>query len=238
MRRRYVLIAAATTLALGFGAMPGSAATAVVKPPKLCRIASSATDKTGDSELLGIDADEAAKTLDALREARKLAADRSTKKAINALIRVYEDLADGPGAKARKSLERYLDKHCSSGLDIDPCELVTKADAETLAGTPLEDGVAGNPKEPSCTYLGPTTGPTAQVEVFVGAGAKKTLDIDRDLGHTFTPIAGLEEAFAEENSVFVHQSGVWVEIRLVRLNDPAQNAPALEALARQVADKL
>ena len=55
----------------------------------------------------------------------------------------------------------------------DPCVLVGKADAVRLAATPLDDGVkAGTSDNLSCTYVGPPTGPTAQVEFFVGDGAK------------------------------------------------------------------
>ena len=119
---------------------------------------------------------------------------------------------------------------------LDPCALVTRQDAEKLAGTPLDPA---KPVRDTCTYTGPVEGPTAQVEVFVGDGAKKYLDIDRDLGHTLRPLPGIgDEAYAEDEAVFLHKSGRWVSIRLVRLNDPAENRKPFEELARKVADRI
>jgi hypothetical protein len=115
----------------------------------------------------------------------------------------------------------------------DPCALVSKQDAERLAGTPLDDAV---PARETCTYSGPVTGPTAQVEVYVGDGAKKILDIDRELEHEIWPLSGIaDEAYAEDGAVFVNKSGQWVAIRLVSLNDPKESRKPLEDLARKVA---
>ncbi|MFI7488256.1 DUF3558 family protein [Micromonospora echinaurantiaca] len=119
---------------------------------------------------------------------------------------------------------------------VDPCALVSKQEAEQLAGTKLEDG---QPVRETCTYVGPVSGPTAQVEVFVGDGAKKFLDIERDLGHELRPLGGVgDEAYASHEAVFVNGSGVWVSVRLVRLNDPAENRAPLEKVARAVAGRL
>ncbi|MEV0267986.1 hypothetical protein AB0H43_04350 [Hamadaea sp. NPDC050747] len=118
----------------------------------------------------------------------------------------------------------------------DPCKLLPKADAEKLARTPLDAAVAS---EGSCTYTGPVTGPTAQVEIYVGDGAKKMLDIDRDLQHAFTPVAGAgDEAYLEDGAVFFRKGELWVAIRLVLLNDPAANRVPLETAARTVAGRL
>jgi hypothetical protein len=122
-----------------------------------------------------------------------------------------------------------------SAVSFDACELVTKAEAETLAGTPVDPGQAGNPSEPSCTYTAPPTGPLGQVQVFVGAGAKKTLDIDRELQHEFTEVRGIgDEAWEENNAIFFRSGTTWVAIELVRLNDPAENQEPLESLAKIV----
>ncbi|MDO3704671.1 DUF3558 family protein [Micromonospora sp. C28SCA-DRY-2] len=119
---------------------------------------------------------------------------------------------------------------------VDPCALVSQQEAEQLAGTRLEDP---QPVRETCTYVGPVGGPTAQVEVFVGDGAKKFLDIERDLGHELRPLAGVgDEAYASHEAVFVNRSGVWVSVRLVRLNDPAENRAPLERVARTVAGRL
>jgi hypothetical protein len=126
-----------------------------------------------------------------------------------------------------------------SVVSFDACELVTKAEAETLAGTPVDPGQAVNPSEPSCTYTAPPTGPLGQVQVFVGAGAKKTLDIDRELQHEFTEVPGIgDEAWEENNAIFFRSGTTWVAIELVRLNDPAENREPLEALAKIVVLRL
>lgn len=123
-----------------------------------------------------------------------------------------------------------------SAESIDACALVTKQDAEQLARTPLNDATPGRS---SCTYTGPTSGPTAQVEVFVGDGAKKQLEIDKDkLNHEFRTLSGIgDEAWAEDNYVFIRKGTVWVSLRLVRLNDPKENDKPLEDLARIVATR-
>jgi hypothetical protein len=122
---------------------------------------------------------------------------------------------------------------------IDACQVVTRADAEALARTALNPGQPGNPVEPSCTYTGPVTGPVAQVQVFIGDGAKKTLDIDRALRHHFTRVTGIaDEAVEEANAIFLRKGTLWVALELVRLNDPAANRLPLEKLARLVATRL
>ncbi|KIR66961.1 hypothetical protein TK50_13940 [Micromonospora haikouensis] len=118
----------------------------------------------------------------------------------------------------------------------DPCTLVRKAEAEKLAGLGLDDG---RPVGDTCTYTAPVDGPTAQVEVFVGDGAKKYLDIERTLGHETRALPGVgDEAYATADSFFVNASGRWVAVRLVRLNDPEENRRPLESLARTVAARL
>ncbi|MDG4765981.1 DUF3558 family protein [Solwaraspora sp. WMMD406] len=120
--------------------------------------------------------------------------------------------------------------------DVDPCALVTKDEAETLAGTPLDDARA---VQQTCTYTGPVTGPTAQVEVYVGDGAAKFLDIERQLEHQLDPLPGVgDETYVGESTVFVNVDGRWVAVRLVRLNDPAENRAPLETVARTVAGRL
>jgi len=118
----------------------------------------------------------------------------------------------------------------------DPCALVTKADAEKLAGTPLDPPVA---IRETCSYTGPVTGPTAQVEIYVGDGAKKMYDIDVELGHAFDELDGIgDEAHREDGSVFFAKDGVWVAIRLVLLNDPAENREPLATAARTAAGRM
>jgi len=122
---------------------------------------------------------------------------------------------------------------------LEVCKLVPLGDAEALARTPLDPGVEAPSHSPGCTYTGPVSGPVAQVEIYVGDGAKKFYDIDRELGHAFTPLTGIgDEAFAEENALFFRKAGTWVAIRLVLLNDPAENRDPLKALATKIAGRL
>ena len=113
---------------------------------------------------------------------------------------------------------------------------MSKADAERLAGTPLDEPVVAGQ---SCTYTGPVSGPTAQVEVFVGEGAKKYLDIERQLGHEIRELAGTaDEALLTAEAFFLRRGELWVAVRLVRLNDPQENRAPLERLARTVAGRM
>jgi hypothetical protein len=220
---------------------------------ELCQLVSpSGTNTTENGNL---DAASAQDTLDALNKAAKQSLPRSVKAAIKKLIPLYRALASRTASKALDNVASYATKHCDSGTDaagggttgsatnpgegLDVCALVPLEDAEVLAGTPLNAGTAGNPINPSCTYTGPTTGPTAQVEVYVGNGAQKILDIDRGLNHALTAVPGLgDEAYAEDNNIFVRDAKLWIAIRLVRLNSPAENAQPLEALARKVVARL
>ncbi len=124
----------------------------------------------------------------------------------------------------------------------DPCKLLPLADATTLAGTklnaPTEAGPAGS--QTACQYTGPTTGPEAQVEVFVGDGAKQQLHIDKDnLHHKFFTVPGIgDECEQEDDFVFVQKNGLWASINLVLLNDPAQNKTRLTAAARTLANNM
>ncbi|WNI18022.1 DUF3558 family protein [Actinacidiphila sp. ITFR-21] len=119
------------------------------------------------------------------------------------------------------------------------CEILPEKDAEALATTPLNAGIEAPANTPGCTYTAPVDGPVAQVEIYLGDGAKKYYDIDRQLNHAFTPFTGAgEEAYAEDDTVFFRKAVTWVAIRLVRLNDPAVNREPLRSLARQVASRL
>jgi len=119
---------------------------------------------------------------------------------------------------------------------VDACALVSKKEAETLVGAKLNDAV---PVKESCTYTGSPTGPTAQVEVYIGDGAKKFLDTERTLGHDLRPLPGIgDEAHIEDGAVFLYKSGLWVAIRFVRLDDPAKYRKPLEDLARVVAGRI
>jgi hypothetical protein len=119
---------------------------------------------------------------------------------------------------------------------VDACRLVTRDEAQNLAKTPLDPATKS---AAACTYFGPTSGPTAQVEVYVGDGAKNYLDVDRADGHALTPISGIgDEAYEEANSIFLRKADLWIALRLVLLNDPAENRMPLEDLARIVVTRI
>ncbi|GIF96898.1 DUF3558 family protein [Catellatospora citrea] len=127
----------------------------------------------------------------------------------------------------------------SAPAAIDPCTVITAAEAAKLAGTKLDEPVSSAPV--SCRWTAPVTGPTAQVEVYVGDGAQKVLDIERTLGHEIVQLSGIgDEAWLDTTAceVFWLQSGQWIAIRLVRLNDAADNLKPLEDLARAAAGRL
>jgi hypothetical protein len=122
------------------------------------------------------------------------------------------------------------------GDGVDPCQLVGKADAEKLVGTRLDPPVRG---QHSCTYTGPVTGPTAQVEVYVGLGAKKQLDIEHTLGHELHALAGVgDEAWISDTGVYLRSGQLWVSVLVVLLEEPSQYAKRLGDVASIAAGRL
>jgi hypothetical protein len=118
------------------------------------------------------------------------------------------------------------------------CDLVTDQEAAALARLKLDPHRAG---EASCTWTAPVTGPTGQVEVYVGDGAKKMLDIERQLEHELETLSGIgDEAYldTQASEIFVQKAGTWVAIRLVLLNDPKENHKPLKDLIQVVAGRL
>jgi len=118
----------------------------------------------------------------------------------------------------------------------DPCSLVTQEEANAIAGTKLQPKQRA---EQLCTFATPTTGPTGQLEVYVGDGAKKYYDIDKlTLGHPFRKVAGVgDEAYIEDGAIFVGAHGTWVGLRLLRLDD-VDTAPSLIKLAKVAVGRL
>ncbi len=125
---------------------------------------------------------------------------------------------------------------------IDPCSLVTQDEATTLAGTPVGAGDAegADGTKTSCTYGTDPNGPTAQVQVFVGDGAKNILDDDRAAGHTLTPVPGIgDEAYVEDGYIFVRKGSTWVAINLLSVrDDSSQDVAPLEAQATTIVSRL
>lgn len=119
--------------------------------------------------------------------------------------------------------------------EIDPCTLVTKKEADKLAGVTLAEPDGGSGM---CTFATPTSGPTAQVEVYVGDGAKKYMEIDRELGHEFTTVDGVgDEAYAEDGVIFFVKGGTWVGIHVFKLSE-GDTATPLKTLARTAAGRM
>lgn len=141
----------------------------------------------------------------------------------------------GPGAAA--SADASGDPSAApSPADLDPCSLVTKAEADKLAGITLQPPLR---VQETCRFTSPPEGSTAQVEIFTGEGAHSALNIDKvDLAHPFHPVAGLgDEAYAEDGAIWFRKGDLWVELALLRL-DSVDTGPPLEALARTAAGRV
>lgn len=125
---------------------------------------------------------------------------------------------------------------------VDPCSLVTQAEAEMLAERDVQLPVASGlgSDSPLCMFATQVSGPIAQVEVFVGPGALKYLEIDRDvLGHEFSEVAGVgDEAHLEDGAIFFRVGDTWAALRVTRLADDPTEADRLQELARTVASRL
>lgn len=124
---------------------------------------------------------------------------------------------------------------------IKPCELLAHDEAEKLARTPLGKGVISpNRESPSCTYTGPPTGPTAQVELHLGPGAKKYFDIDNELSPLATLPGLADEAYTGTDGlrVYFRKGTIWVVMQLVKLSDHPSYVTALKSLAHTVADRI
>ena len=124
---------------------------------------------------------------------------------------------------------------------LDSCALVPQAQAETLIATKLQPGVHDSTTDvDSCTYSGDPSGPTAQVEVFIGAGAKHFYDDDHDvLQHTFTDVPGLgDESHEEDFNIFFRKGSTWVALRLTSLDDWSTFKARAESLAKDLASKI
>jgi hypothetical protein len=147
-----------------------------------------------------------------------------------------EGEADGD-TTTTSSAEETTTTATTAPAELDPCAIVTKAEAEGVVGTPLDEPV---PSAESCSWTGPVTGPTAQFETFVGDGAFKILEIDRDvLAHEFEPIAGTgDEALLEDGALFIRKGEMWVALRVVLLEELSVYRDELLALGLLVADRM
>ena len=132
----------------------------------------------------------------------------------------------------------------SADAGPDACSLLTQAQANAVASTPLMKGTGAGKSSAGafvmCQWTGQPNGPTAELEVYVGDGAKQQLHIDRDnLQHKFTSVPGIgDECLQEDGYIFAQKNGLWVSIHLVRLNDAAQNVIPMQTGMKLVASKL
>jgi hypothetical protein len=125
--------------------------------------------------------------------------------------------------------------------NLDSCALVPLAQAEALIGTKLQPGLHVSTTDvDSCTYPGDPNGPTAQVEVFIGAGAKTYYDDDNNvLHHTFTDVPGLgDESHEEDYNVFFRKGTTWVALRVTSLDDWSTFKARTETLAKDLASRI
>jgi hypothetical protein len=123
---------------------------------------------------------------------------------------------------------------------VDVCALATMTEVAAVTGGKLQDPVPeGNPVT-RCVWTAPPTGPVGQLEIDLGDGAKKAYDIDLTvLHHAFTAVPGIgDEAWAEDDAIFIRKGETWLAIHLVRLNDASANAPALVTIARLVVGRI
>jgi hypothetical protein len=207
------------------------------KPAALCQFVASAQD-ADDRAAVEFAPSQADVSLTALRKAAKDDLPGELKQAVKRLVPLYQTLARNGTAAAFSTLDRYATQHCRSKnlADINPCGLVSLDEAEALAGTPLGSPV-GEYAE-ACNYSGTPGGPTATVEIYVGPGAKSILDIDNREGQ-LPPVPDLgDEAYIKDGAlIYFQQSGIWVVIRVLRLDD-VDRSQALRELARAVIAKI
>lgn len=113
---------------------------------------------------------------------------------------------------------------------LDACSILTRKDAETLIGSTLTEPLRNNSRDDaSCVYPGDPNGPTAQVEIWLGQGAKKQLDIERSLDHEFTPVKGIgDEAWQEPSWIFARSGPDWLSVHVVSLSDESSFVTPLQ----------
>ncbi|WP_054680541.1 DUF3558 domain-containing protein [Microbacterium sp. No. 7] len=124
---------------------------------------------------------------------------------------------------------------------LDACTILTKEEAETAIGTALTEPLSASTADAAaCTYPGDPNGPTAQVAIFVGPGAKQQLDIDKDtLEHVFVEVPGLgDEAWQQDGMIFARSGNDWLSIQFVSLDDPAVFVEPLRSAMAVAVDRV
>jgi hypothetical protein len=99
---------------------------------------------------------------------------------------------------------------------IDPCSLITQDEADGMVNSKLLDPLPQGEPPVRCVWPTPLEGPTAQVEIDVGDGAKKFLDVEKLLEHQLDPVPGLgDEAVIENDTLFFRKGDLWLAIHVV-----------------------
>lgn len=150
--------------------------------------------------------------------------------------------APGPPAAATSSAGAAP----SDGIPehADACVVLTRPEAQAVVARRLMEAAPAGiefGKATYCTYAGYPEDPgVGQVEVFIGDGAKKALEIDRDtLEHEFRQLDDLgDECWAEDGQIFFSKGSTWASIRVVLLDQDPKKADRLEAAARIVLGRL
>jgi len=123
-------------------------------------------------------------------------------------------------------------------ISVKPCSLVTKAEADALAGLTLEDG---QEYAESCSYNAPTTGPSGQVFIGIADGAHSFYNVEVNLGAKFEPIPNddADDALWEVDHAteFLRDGDFWVALSLP-FGDAVQSKPPMEQLAATIASRL
>ena len=127
---------------------------------------------------------------------------------------------------------------------IDACDLLDLEEASALADYELQPAVGAGEdhgKHTECAYTrDPYAGGTAQVTLLVGDGAEKAFHVDRDaLHHKFKQVPAIgDEAWEEDNAIFLRVGANWAAVELVLLNDPATNVQRIQQAAKIAAGRM
>jgi hypothetical protein len=118
----------------------------------------------------------------------------------------------------------------------DACTLLTAAEARTIVGIDLQKPID---QQTRCEWDSDPNGPTAQVQINVGDGAKKFYDTEKLLDHKLVDVPGLgDEAHQEDGAVFFRKGSTWVALSIVDLADDPGIPQRLSTAAKVIAGRL
>jgi hypothetical protein len=124
---------------------------------------------------------------------------------------------------------------------IDPCELVTKEEAEAILRLGVDEPTERDLVDTrTCTYYAPPTGPVGKVDVFVGQGAENVLNFNRDLlHHDFTEVTDIDadEAYEKPFEYYIRKGDLWLVILVVRIVQAEEIQDELALAARRAATR-